>query len=148
MEDTTVVAALRSLRDVAGVLGSFLLDREGHPVVADLPAMFDQAALTASGERLVRLRAALESGGAGFDGCTSRFGEHLLVLRPVHAWTLCVLGLSDVNHATLQMGLNLVVRRLGSEPVAVGARGSAPEHDAVAPPPAPSFTRFFRGRPV
>lgn len=138
MEEATVIAALRSLRDVAGVLGSFLLDRDGRPVVADVPAMFDEAALSASGERLVRLRAALESGGGGFDACTARFGEHLLVVRPVEAWTLCVLGLSEINHATLQMGLNLVVRRLCAEPVAV----------EVAPPPAAPLMRFFRGRPV
>jgi hypothetical protein len=139
MDDATIVAALRSLRDVAGVLGSFLLDREGRPVVADLPAMFDEAALIASGERLLRLRAALESGGQGLDGCTSRFGEHLLVMRPVQTWTLCVLGLSDVSHATLQMGLNLVVRRLGAVPSAL---------ESAPPPPADSITRFFRGRPL
>jgi hypothetical protein len=60
-------------------------------------------------------------------------------MRPVQAWTLCVLGLSDVSHATLQMGLNLVVRRLGAEPIAV---------ESAPPPPASSVKRFFRGRPL
>lgn len=138
MEDT-IVAALRSLRDVAGVLGSFLLDRQGHPVLADLPAMFDEAALSFSGERLARLRAALETGGESFDGCTTRFGEHLLVLRPVQAGTLCVLGTSDISLATLNMGLSLVVRRITAEPAVV--RESTP-----APAPTGSTTRFFRGR--
>jgi hypothetical protein len=137
MDDATNLAALRSLRDVAGVLGSFLLDREGRPVVADLPAMFDEGALISSGERLARLRAALEIGGESFEGCTSRFGEHLLVMRRVPTGTLCVLGLSDVSHATLNMGLSLVVRRISAEPSSV---------DSTPPPAAGSVTRFFRGR--
>lgn len=138
MDDVTVSAALRSLRDVAGVLGSFLLDREGRPLVAEVPAMFDEAALLASGERLVRLRAALETGGESFEGCSSRFGEHILVIRPIQHWTLCVLGLSEVSHATLQMGINLVVRRIHVDPSTA---------DTVPPPTAAAASkRFFRGR--
>jgi hypothetical protein len=116
-----------------------LLDGEGRPAVADVPAMFDEAALVASGERLARLRAALESGGESLDGSVARFGEHLLVIRPVQSWTLCVLCLSDVSLATLHMGVNLVVRRVTS----ASARESAPPAPAASP-----TKRFFRGRQV
>jgi predicted regulator of Ras-like GTPase activity (Roadblock/LC7/MglB family) len=116
-------SALHSLRDIEGVLGSFVLDAHGTLLARDMPTMFDHETLRAASVRLSQLRAALEANGDGFDGCTARFGNHLLVLRAAEARTLCVLCPLGVNLNTLQMGLNLVARRVGS----VEASGSLRE---------------------
>jgi len=162
-------SALHSLRDVEGVLGSFVLDAYGALLARDMPSMFDFETLTSASLRLSQLRAALEASGDGFDGCTARFGNHLVVLRAADTRTLCVLCPLGVNLNTLQMGLNLVARRVSgpSERPSVPApqpRSSLPP--AISPsltpassappaperaelvPPEPEPSRFFRGRPV
>jgi predicted regulator of Ras-like GTPase activity (Roadblock/LC7/MglB family) len=162
---------LRSLRDIDGVLGSFLLDERGQLLAQDMPGVFDRDTLTHASTRLSQLRAALESGAAAtFEGCAARFGSHLLLLRAVHGRTLCVLCPVGTNLNTLQMGLNLVARRVAGEP----SQSAAPPAPRASLPPAPpaqraslpppprasqpppeeppqdpgSTTRFFRGRPV
>jgi predicted regulator of Ras-like GTPase activity (Roadblock/LC7/MglB family) len=159
----SVESVLRTLRDIEGVLGSFLLDERGQLIAQDMPSLFDHSTLTHAGARLSQLRAALEASvAAGLDGCTTRFGSHLLLLRAAQARTLCVLCPVGTNLNTLQMGLNLVARRVAEPPSASApmprpapppppARASAPPPEALTePPPADpgSTTRFFRGRPV
>lgn len=158
---------LQSLRDIEGVLGSFLLDDRGELIAHDMPTLFDQSTLAYASARLSQLRAALESATTeGFGGCTARFGSHLLLLRAAQARTLCVLCPVGTNLNTLQMGLNLVARRVAALPQRVPprtvppaphvpvprpARASLPppeEHTEVPPADPGSTTRFFRGRPV
>jgi predicted regulator of Ras-like GTPase activity (Roadblock/LC7/MglB family) len=162
-----VESVLRSLRDIEGVLGSFLLDERGELIAQDMPSLFDHSTLSYASTRLSQLRAALESATpAGFDGCTARFGSHLLLLRAARARTLCVLCPVGTNLNTLQMGLNLVARRVAAvlqnvpappvppAPAAPAPRPARvslppPEEHAELPPADPgSTTRFFRGRPV
>jgi predicted regulator of Ras-like GTPase activity (Roadblock/LC7/MglB family) len=158
-----VESVLQSLRDIEGVLGSFLLDDRGELIAQDMPSLFDQSTLSYASARLSQLRAALESATtAGFDGCTARFGNHLLFLRAAQARTLCVLCPVGTNLNTLQMGLNLVARRVAAVRQSVPVRPLPPappaparislpppeEHAEVAPADPGSTTRFFRGRPV
>jgi predicted regulator of Ras-like GTPase activity (Roadblock/LC7/MglB family) len=119
---------LHSLRDIEGVIGSFVLDARGSVLARDMPAMFDHDTLHSAGKRLSQLRAALEATGDGFDGCTARFGSHLVVVRAATSRTLCVLCPLGVNLNTLQMGLNLVARRVG-----VGASEAPPGSSPPAP---------------
>jgi hypothetical protein len=118
---------LRSLRDIEGVLGSFLVDGSGLLLARDMPSIFDELTLRSASQRLSQLRAAFESDGHAFEGCTARFGGHLLVLRAAEKRTLCVLCPVGTNMNTLQMGLNLVARRSQD----VSPRASLP--------PSPSF---------
>jgi hypothetical protein len=163
--------ALRSLRDIDGVVGSFLLDQHGELVARDMPGIFDEGTLRSASRRLGQLRAAFEANGYAFDGCSARFGVHLVVLRAAARRTLCVVCPVGTNLSTLQMGLNLVARRAqelpdrASSPPAL--RPSLPPPAPMQPPatpnyaeqqpppqgealsePAQSTTRFFRGRPV
>jgi hypothetical protein len=103
---------LAALRDIEGVLGSFLLDESGQLLARDMPGVFDDETLSSASARLARLRGALESETPSFGGCVARFGEHLLVVRPVATRLLCVLVPRGANLSALQMGTNLVSRRL------------------------------------
>lgn len=166
--------ALQSLRDVKGVLGSFLLDEHGQLLARDMPSMFDSHALGQASLRLSQLRAALELGKEGFEGCTARFGGHLLVVRAAEARTLCVLCPVGTDLSTLTMGINLASRRVSAPrwpspqalasspslhaplmPDPLGVRsafqlataGSEAGRESTAHDPS-TTTRFFRGRPV
>jgi hypothetical protein len=114
MQDASMESALSSLRDVQGVIGSFLIDEHGTLLARDMPAMFDDEVLRSAGERLGRLRAAFENDAERFEGCTARFGAHLLFLRAAEARTLCVLCPTSTNRIMLEMGLNLVARRVAA----------------------------------
>src|SRR5689334_12780516 len=107
-------STLHSLRDIEGVLGSFLLDELGRVVARDMPSVFDEHTLDQASLRLSQLRAAFETGKDNFEGCTARFGGHLLVLRAAEARTLCVLCPVGTNLSTLTMGINLVSRRVSA----------------------------------
>lgn len=129
MEASQVDTALHSLRDIQGVLGSFLLDELGRVLARDMPSVFDEHTLSQASLRLSQLRGAFETGKEGFEGCTARFGGHLLVLRAAEARTLCVLCPVGTNLSTLTMGINLVSRRV-----------SAPRRPLSIPPLQPTAT--------
>jgi predicted regulator of Ras-like GTPase activity (Roadblock/LC7/MglB family) len=163
----TVAALLSTLRDVEGVIGSFVVDRYGQVCARDMPAMFDQQALEDAAPRIARLKEALETQGELLDSATLAHGPHVLFLRASADHILCVLSPVEVKLPSLRMGTNLVLRRL-PEVIAREATvtprhatypppmttSSAPPPDAApaAPPgPAPAPTkrpRFFRGRRI
>jgi hypothetical protein len=120
--------ALRSLRDIDGVLGSFLVDDNGQLLARDMPGIFDEQTLRAACQRLGQMRAAFETDGHSFEGCTARFGGHLLVLRSAAKRTLCVLCPVGTNMTTLQMGLNLVSRHAHELPERASLPPAAPRN--------------------
>lgn len=137
------VSVLSALRDIEGVLGSFVVDADGQILASDLPQMFEPAALSNASLHLSRLRAALESTGSGFDSCVARFGPHLLVLRALHAHTLCVLCPEGTNLPAVQMSSTLIARRLSGAIPRAHAIDPRTDELAARPP-----TRRFRGRNV
>jgi len=168
-------AALSALRDIEGVLGSFLVDPDGQVLARDLPPLFDGDALANASVHLSRLRAALEIDGNNFESCVARFGAHLLLLRAAQANTLCVLCPRGTNMPAVHMSTTLIARRLNtttgsrsssnpgparvstiptlgariSHPPTMGTRTSHPgAPPQVAAAPETSSERRFRGRPV
>lgn len=161
--DAQAASALTALRDIAGVLGSFLLDADGRILARDLPPLFDVVALTSASVHLSRLRAALEHEGSAFESCVARFGPHLLLLRAARENTLCVLCPRGTNMPAVHMSSTLIARRI-SQPIEharaslppgelqnVVERSSSPSMPPLAPAPAsepPVPSRLFRGRRV
>lgn len=134
---------LAPLRDVAGVLGSFFLDRAGGVAASDLPPMLGTELLREVGPRVLRLEETLGAGGSGPDSIVLRFDQQRLHLRFVHDGVFGVLALHDVNAASLKMALTLAGKHLrgpaGADPSA--ERASAPPERASDPPDLPPDTR-------
>lgn len=154
-------AILSTLRDVDGVIGSFVLDAEGHPSARDLPSVVDDGALGDVGPRLGRLTEALEASGKTLDGCAMRFGAHQLYLRRCGEGLLCIVTREGCTAPALRMAAKLVAKRLDAQAVAAPAsHGSLPPPPASLPPtPPPPIAavepvaegprpRFFRGRRI
>jgi predicted regulator of Ras-like GTPase activity (Roadblock/LC7/MglB family) len=106
--------ALPPLRDLRGVIGSFVVTEVGRPVARDLPALFDVTVLAEVGPRALRLaELAARAEGPGPRWCTLHYAGHVLLLRPLQGGLLCLLADSTVNLAAARMGMNLAARALG-----------------------------------
>jgi len=116
-------SALAGLRDLSGVVGSFLVSSQGAVLAQDLPAYFGSAAYDV-GPRASRLRLAAEASGQDLECCRIAYGSHILTLKPVGEGLLTVLCASDVNGPALRMALNLVGRQL--EKMKLTGQGSLP----------------------
>jgi predicted regulator of Ras-like GTPase activity (Roadblock/LC7/MglB family) len=130
--------ALRALRDVDGVIGSFVIRADGSPRALDLPQFFDAELLPELGPRLARLREAWDGFGTEPDTTTLAFAALKLHVRQLDHGYLGVLSTTDVNTTALRMALALVARRVSLEP---SASVRLPVPDAA--PPAASKRGFF-----
>jgi hypothetical protein len=147
-------ATLSALRDVEGVLGSFLLTDTGKLLAKDLPAVFHDDVLLETGPRILRLCESIEHGGEALEGLALRFTDHSLHVRRSRGGLLCVIAGVHTNAAALRMASTLVARRLGtlsagdSEPPRATAATSEQAKGAVSnsksrPPP-----MIYRGHRV
>jgi predicted regulator of Ras-like GTPase activity (Roadblock/LC7/MglB family) len=156
---------LSTLRDVAGVHGSFVISDDGALLDKDLPSMFDASLFREVGPRIVRLRETFLSGGDDMDTCAIRFFEHMLFVRAMKRGYLCVLSAVGVNMPSLKMGTQLAQRRIQTElavasasngpishaPDSHGAPSRAPASQKAPPPSAPAPSQrvqMYRGHPV
>ena len=138
-----VAALLSTLRDVEGVMGSFVVDLLGQVRARDMPAMFDDHALEEAAPRIARLKDALETQGEQIDSVTLSHGELTLFLRTTGEIILCVLAPQDVSAPALRMGTSLVLKRL---PDVLAAAAKAASQASTLPPtlrPPPSASVEF-----
>src|SRR4029079_1205530 len=121
--------SVATLKDVGGVVGSFVCTPNGRLVSREIPAMFDDGALAEAGSRFVRFREAFAAGGDELELGVVRFQEHAVYMKVVGTSLLLILVEGAVNMPALRMAANLVGRRIGP---AVAQAESAPP--AVDPP--------------
>jgi len=108
MQDLTTT--LSSLRDLEGIVGSFVVSETGDVVAKDLPAYFD-GVLEEVGPRLLRLREALDMAEGDVSSCSVRYAGHKLTIRSIDTALLAVVADAKTNGPALRMAMNLVVRK-------------------------------------
>jgi|GEM_PF-841708 len=160
-----VASALNSLRDIAGVHGSFVVSQTGELIGKDLPSVFDEHVFAEVGPRIVRLRETFGSVGDDMDGCLLRYSEHKLFLKAMNEGTVGVLLTLAANMPALKMAVSLAVRRMSADvtayhrtpaelplPTLPAATTTVPPGAMIGaastPPPAPSQSVRPRGRMV
>ena len=153
-------ASLATLKDVAGIAGSFVCTQDGRLLSRDIAAVFDDDVLAEAGSRLCRVKEAFATGGDDLEAGVMRFGDHKIFLKSIGSSMLCILAEGGINMPALRMAANLVGRRIAadvargeSEPPAMRMPVPAqlPEtHRTRRPtqPLAPPGMRRFRGRAV
>jgi predicted regulator of Ras-like GTPase activity (Roadblock/LC7/MglB family) len=146
-----LVASLGTLKDVNGIMGSFVFTEDGRLVGREIPPLFDDTALAEASGRLTRLRETFAAVGDRLDVAVVRFRDHKLYLKVLGAGMLCIVAEGAVNMPALRMAANLVGRRIVP---ALERAAHEPTLPMQAPPPerqpglAPPGMRRFRGRPV
>ena len=161
-----VRTTLATLKDVAGIAGSFVCTASGHLVAREIPALFEDAVLAEAGSRLLRIGETFAAGGDTLEFAVVRYGENRLYLKAIAGGMLCIVVAGQVNMPALRMAANLVGRRIAPAvsraetelpPPAFEAppQRSAPTPLAAAPTPPASGPasssapgRRFRGRPL
>ncbi|HEY2903505.1 MAG TPA: hypothetical protein VGL59_23170 [Polyangia bacterium] len=148
-------ASLGSLKDVTGIVGSFVFTEDGRLVGREIPALFDDVSLAEASGRLTRLRETFAAVGDRLDVAVVRFRDHKLYLKALGGGMLCIVAEGSVNMPALRMAANLVGRRIlpTLERAALEPVAPAPEPSPVAAAPkaagvAPPGMRRFRGRSV
>jgi predicted regulator of Ras-like GTPase activity (Roadblock/LC7/MglB family) len=134
---------LRTLRDVQGVYGSFVVSSSGALVARDLPTIFDSDLFAEVGPRVTRLYETIGSGGDELESCMLRYAEHKVYLRRMAWGVIGVLSTVAVNLPALRMVANLVIRKIDPEvhpgtptsllPPAPGASPSIPPGPPASP---------------
>lgn len=122
---------LSSLRDLEGIVGSFVVSEEGEVVAKDLPAYFD-GVLEEVGPRLLRLREALDLAEGDVSSCNVRFAGHKLTIRSIDGALIAVIAEAKINGPALRMAMNLVIRKCSSEDLTTPSSRSS-----LMPPVAP-----------
>jgi hypothetical protein len=138
--DADLVGTLRTLRDIQGVQGSFVLRAgDGHLLGRDMPALIDDQVLANIGPRIDRLLDIVESS-PPTESMALRFGEQRIDVKRIKSAHLCVLADATVSAPALRMAMRLVDRKLESYPWAAS--------NAAAPssPPGTRTVQFRGGR--
>lgn len=134
---------LGTLRDLTGVIGSFLVGASGAVVAQDLPSYFGSAAYEV-GPRALRLRQALTMAQGDVSMCVMRFGSHKVTFRVIADGLLAVVAAHDVNMPALRMATNLVSSKLGQAIVLDAVATSTPPPPTVRPAARASATALSR----
>ncbi len=133
MSNQEAIGALLSLKDLQGIVGSFLVSQTGAIIAQDMPSYFGSAAYDV-GPRALRLREAMDLSEGDLDHCTIRYGNHKLSLKPVGGGVLTVLAEATVNAPALRMATNLVARKLGRMQLSDGTVQGTPAPPTARPP--------------
>ncbi len=126
-------ATLSTLRDVEGIIGSFVVNEDGDLLAQDLPAYFAGVAEEV-GPRVLRLCDALALSEGAVSTCTVRYTNHKLTLRSIDGALLAVLTSAAVNAPALRMAINLVARKCTTVALNVPIVGDSTPPPSVAPP--------------
>ena len=103
---------LRALRDIEGVLGSFIWLADGRLLASDVPETCPPETLEAVASRVQRLCDAFVSAGDRFDGTTIAFAQYKLHVCGVEGAFVGTVLASYVNMSALKMALTLARREL------------------------------------
>lgn len=111
-ELASLSSTLESLRDVAGMAGSFVVSDLGRLLGRDMPAVFGDDVLGEIGPRALRLRDTLGHESDTMGSLVIQYTDYLLFVRPLRDGLLCALGTHEVNLPAVRMAMTLTVRRL------------------------------------
>jgi predicted regulator of Ras-like GTPase activity (Roadblock/LC7/MglB family) len=148
-----LIAILGSLRDIEGVLGSFISLTGGQLLASDMPENCSPATLEAVAARVQRLCDAFVSMGQQFESTTLAFAHYRLHICATESAFIGAVLAKQVNMSALKMAATLALRDLSTElshPHPAQAAHAAHTWTLASTPqeepPAPAGARSYRGQ--
>ena len=111
-----VATLLESLRDIDGVVGSFVLGGDGGLMAWDVPPPLTEATLDEIGQRIVRLADMFDVVvGSDLRVCTIAFGTAKLFINRTAPGFLCILTDPRIQLTATRMAATVVAREIQAE---------------------------------
>lgn len=149
---------LTALKDIPGVVGSFVLNDKGALVSREMPAIYPDDIFPEMGRRLVGVYEAIAAQASAMGDLVLKFEDHWFLCRRTAQCFLGILMADSVNFPALKMATNVALKRLDEKvatmPPLLIEKAPVAAVEPVAPvAPAdeeakPKAMRFFRGRAV
>lgn len=148
---------LRNLRDVPGVIGSFILNNEGALVGQEMPAFVGTEIYPDIGRRLATAFGTLDSSVGEFDDLLLKFDEQWLYVRRLTHGMLSILSTTGVNLPALKMATNIAAAKVDAmiphgnvetPPTPAVVQAATPPVPTVSQAAAPTPKRFWRGQAI
>ena len=130
---------LRQLNAVPGMIGSMILDENGHLLVHAFPVSFDPDTFSQAGSLLVDSLPVMQSYLSGIDLLDIRCKNGRIIIKPLKVGYLVLLSTSEVNLQLLNISLNVAVAKLdkmmGAAPDALKEPSNVMAAAIPLPPP-------------
>ncbi len=123
---------LESLKDVAGVAGSFAMDEDGELVAVAMPSYVQAEDLATIAPRIQWLVEAASELKVQSEWCVLYFSDYHLQVAPFHGGKLVMLTAPDVNARALRMAAKILCRKLEKL-----VDGTSSHRNSISPPPQP-----------
>lgn len=140
---------LTALKDIPGVVGSFVLADQGALLCREMPAIYPDAIFPELARRLVGMKEAVETQASPFSDLLLKFDAFWLLNRRASKCTLSILTTQAVNYPALRMATNVALKqieeRIASGTVKMDATAATGTAAVVEEPKA---RRFFRGQAI
>ena len=151
---------LSALKDIQGVVGSFVLADGGGLVSREMPALYPDALFPKIGRRLGSVNEALETQKGPYSELLLKFDAYWLLSRRTQHCSLNILTTDAVNYPALRMATNVALKQIEEKiasspvttvPVASSSSVARPEPVDIAPEPATTAApekkrRMWRGQ--
>ena len=138
---------LSALKDIQGVVGSFVIDVNGSLLSREMPALYPDSVFPEIGRRLGGVSGALETQKGPYTELLLKFDAYWLLSRRTPHCSLNILTTDAVNYPALRMATNVAVKQIEEQiaaatapikPLATSPVVFEEEEEALpAPEPAP-----------
>jgi predicted regulator of Ras-like GTPase activity (Roadblock/LC7/MglB family) len=151
---------LSALKDIPGVLGSFVLTPQGALAGREMPAIYPDDIFPELGRRLATIGEVLESQMGKTREMLMKFEGYWVFVRHTAECLFAVLVAEATNFPALRMATNVALKQITDQLKAGAAPAAAAPAEATAPTPASAPPvavakvaptkpqKFWRGRPV
>lgn len=144
---------LTALKDIPGVVGSFVLNDRGTLVSREMPAIYPDEIFPEMGRRLVGVYEAIASQAAALGDLVLKFEGYWFLCRRTAQCFLGILMTETVNFPALKMATNVALKQLDEKvasmpPLIVEKAAVAAAAPVAVEEEKPKTTRLFRGRPI
>jgi predicted regulator of Ras-like GTPase activity (Roadblock/LC7/MglB family) len=141
---------LTALKDIPGVVGSFVLTPQGALAAREMPAIYPDNIFPELGRRLTTIGEVVDSQMGPMQELLMKFESYWVFVRHTANCLLTVLVADSVNFPALRMATNVALKQLAelsisTAPAPVPAAPAAPAPEA-APASAPARRRMWRGQ--